>query len=144
MTTRNATPRTHARRTDLGLAVLRVAVGVIFLAHGAQKFFEYTLPGTAGAFTQMGVPFPALAAPAIAAIELVGGAALIAGLFTRAAAALLALDILGALLLVHARAGFFAPNGIEFPLALFAASVALALTGTGRYGLDTLRNDKRA
>ena len=142
MTTRpqSATP---AHQHELALTILRVAIGVIFVAHGAQKVFEYTLPGTTGAFAQMGVPLPALTAPAIAFLELIGGAALITGFFTRAAAALLALDMLGALLLVHLKGGFFNPNGIEFPLPLLAARLALALTGAGPYALDHVLRARR-
>lgn len=129
----------RTQQLDLGLTILRVLVGIIFIAHGLQKFFIFGIPGTTGAFTQMGAPFPALSAPLVAAVELLGGAALVLGLFTRVAGVLLAADMLVALLLVHLKGGFFAPNGIEFVLALFAASVALALTGPGRYALDALR-----
>lgn len=134
---------TPLQQTDLALTILRVAIGIIFVAHGYQKLAIYTLPGTTGAFTQMGVPLPTLTAPLIAFLELLGGTALITGLFTRVAAALLALNMLGALALVHLKAGFFNPNGIEFPLALLAASVALVLTGAGAFSLDA-RRTKRA
>lgn len=133
----------NAQKTQLALAILRVLIGVIFVAHGYQKFFEYTLPGTTGAFTQMGIPLAGVVAPLVATIELIGGLALIAGLFTRVAAGLLALNMLGALLLVHIKGGFFAPNGIEFPLALIGATVSLALAGAGAFALDDLRIKNR-
>lgn len=143
MATLRSAPATPSR-LDLGLTVLRVLIGVIFVAHGLQKFFEFGIPGTVGAFTQMGAPLPGLTAPLVAGIELLGGAALILGLLTRVAAALLAVNMLGALLLVHLGGGFFAPEGIEFVLALFAASAALALTGAGQYSLDAVLSGRRA
>lgn len=133
----------NTQKTQLALAILRVLIGVIFVAHGYQKFFEYTLPGTTGAFTQMGIPLAGVVAPVVATLELIGGLALIAGLFTRVAAGLLALNMLGALLLVHIKGGFFAPNGIEFPLALIGATVSLALSGSGAFALDDLRIKNR-
>lgn len=134
---------THSTRTDLALTVLRVVIGLIFLMHGIQKLFLFTLAGTTGAFTQMGVPLPAVSAPLVAFVELLGGAALIAGLFTRVAAGLLAIDMLVATLLVHLKAGFFNPAGVEFPLALLAGCVALALSGAGAYALDATLGQRR-
>jgi putative oxidoreductase len=125
-------------RPALGLTILRVVSGIIFLMHGAQKFFEYGIPGTIGAFGQMGVPLANVAAPLVATVELVGGLALILGILTRPAALLLAIDMLAALFLVHLPAGFFLPNGYEFVLALAAAAIALALTGPGAFALDNV------
>lgn len=125
-------------RIDIGLAILRVTTGVIFLAHGAQKLFTYGFAGVTGAFTKMGVPFPAFTGPATGLVEFFAGAALIVGLLTRLAGFGLAITMLGAISMVHLAAGFFAPAGFEFPLALLGATVALAFTGAGRYSLDAL------
>lgn len=125
-----------ARQLDLGLAILRGATGLIFAAHGAQKLFVYGPAGVTGAFAGMGIPFPAVAGPAVALVEFLGGLALIAGLLTRLASAGLAVTMLGAILMVHLGAGFFGPNGFEFPLALAAAAATLMVTGAGRWSLD--------
>ena len=131
------------RRVTLGLAVLRVVAGIVFLAHGAQKFFVYGLAGTTGAFTQMGIPLPEISALLVASVELLGGLALIVGLLTRVAALGLAVVMLGAILIVHLSGGFFLPSGIEFALSLLGAAVALALAGPGAFALDTVIASRR-
>ncbi|BCW80713.1 MULTISPECIES: DoxX family protein [Micrococcaceae] len=123
--------------TTTALAALRIILGFLFAAHGWQKFNEWTIAGTQASFAKMGVPAADVMAPAIAVLELAGGIALILGILTRVVAALLVLDMLGALFLVHAPAGVFAANGgYELVLLLAAASFALALTGAGRLSLD--------
>ncbi|NTX99709.1 DoxX family protein [Deinococcus sp. JMULE3] len=128
MTTRIA----PALNPDLALLLLRLATGLVFVMHGAQKFFTYTLPGTTQAFTQMGVPVPGISAPVVATVELLGGLLLILGVYSRAAGVLLAVNMLVAIALVHLKAGFFNPGGLEFPLVLLAASLAVAFAGPGR------------
>jgi putative oxidoreductase len=131
-------PAATAQRISIGLAILRVVIGIVFIAHGAQKFFVFGIDGATAAFGQMGVPFPALTAPLTAAVEILAGSALIIGLLTRLAALGLAINMLGAILLVRAQGGFFAPKGMEFELTLFAAALALAFTGAGRYSVDAV------
>ncbi|WP_043800691.1 DoxX family protein [Deinococcus gobiensis] len=133
--TRTAPATSAPSQADLGLLLLRLATGVIFVMHGYQKFFLNTVAGTAQFFAGIGVPLPGVAAPLIAGIELIGGLLLILGLFPRVVGALLAVNMLVAILLVHVSGGFFNPNGVEFPLLLLAASATLALTGAGRYRL---------
>ena len=131
-------PHSSARQTDIGLLVLRVIVGTIFVAHGGQKLFVFGLDGVAGGFAQMGVPMAGLIGPLVGFVEFFGGIALITGLLTRLAGVGLAVVMTGAMMLVHLPNGFFAPNGIEFTLALFGSAVALVLTGAGRFSLDAL------
>jgi len=129
---------------DGGIALLRVGIGGIFVAHGIQKLAVFGIPGLAGFMGQIGVPFPTLSALAVTAAELGGGLALVAGLFTRWAALPIAFSMLVAAVTVHLRAGFFLPNGVEYVLALFLASVALALTGSGSFSVDRLLEKRPA
>ena len=131
------------RQIDIGLAILRVVIGIIFVAHGGQKLFVFGFDGLAGAFGQMGIPLPALVGPAVALVELFGGLALIAGLLTRLAAFGLGVTMLGALFIAHLAAGFFLPAGYEFVLALLGATATLALTGAGSWSLDAKLSERR-
>lgn len=124
---------------DVALLVARVAVGVVLLAHGLQKAFEFTPAGTAGAFAQMGVPAPGLVAWYVIIAELVGGAALILGVLAPVFALANIVSMAGAFFLVHLANGVFVTaNGYELVLAIFAALVPVALLGAGRWSIDGL------
>ena len=127
----------QSRLTTTAITTLRIVLGFLFAAHGWQKFNEWTIAGTQASFAKMGVPAAEIAAPAVAVLEFAGGIALVLGILTRVVAALLALNMLGALFLVHAPAGVFAANGgYELVLLLAAGAFALALTGAGRASVD--------
>jgi putative oxidoreductase len=126
----------EARLQAHGIAILRIALGSIFVAHGLQKLLAFGWAGTAAGFGQAGLPFPELSAALVIATELLGGAALALGLYTRLVALPLAVVMLVATLVVHLPAGFFLPQGMEFTLLMLAGTLALILTGPGALALD--------
>lgn len=136
-----ASPST--RQISLGLLVLRVITGIIFMAHGGQKLFVYGFDGVAGAFAGMGIPLAGIAGPAVALVEFFGGLALVVGLLTRLSGLGLAVTMAGAIFFAHLSAGFFAPNGFEFPLALLGASLAVMFAGAGEISADAVMQRRR-
>ena len=134
--------RSSPRNPDLALLIVRVAAGIVFLAHGAQKLFTMGLAGTEGMFTTIGAPAPRMTAPLITFIELLGGLAFIGGLLTRLAALGLVADMIGAILIVHLSHGLTGQGGFEFPLTLLAISLAIMVSGAGRYSIDAVIADR--
>jgi putative oxidoreductase len=112
-----------------GLVPLRLVVGLVFIVHGAQKLFVFGIGGAAGFMAKVGIPLPYVAAVVVTAVELLGGLALVLGLGTRLAAALLAIEMVVALLTVRLKLGFV--SGYEFELTLLAANLSLVLLGAG-------------
>lgn len=132
-------------RADLGLLIARLALGGVMLAHGLQKVLVYGVAGTQQAFAGMGAPLPEFSALAVIALEVLGGIALIAGLLTPLVATLNVLSMLGAAVLVHLPNGFFAATGGWELVGLLAAiSLAVAIAGSGRYGIDGVLRARRA
>ena len=122
---------------------LRIPVGIIFAAHGAQKLFGwfggYGLEGTGQWMDSIGLSPGYLMALLAGGAEFLGGLALIIGLLVRPASAVLAFAMLIAIFSAHIGNGLFmSNNGYEFGLALLAVSVSLIFSGAGRASVDRL------
>ena len=133
--------RLLATETGFGPLALRIPVGIIFVAHGAQKLFGafggYGLEGTGQFMASLGLAPGYLMALLAGSAEFFGGLALLLGLLVRPAAAALAFAMLVAIFAVHIDKGLFmSNNGYEFGLALLAAAVSLLISGAGRVSLD--------
>ncbi|MNH21705.1 putative oxidoreductase MhqP [compost metagenome] len=132
-----------ASRASWGLSVIRIIVGVIFMAHGAQKLFGLFggggLAGTAQFMESLGLAPGLLMALLSGGAEFFGGLALVIGLLVRPAAVALTITLIVAIFSVHISNGLFmANNGYEFALALMAGTVAVLIEGAGNASLDRL------
>jgi putative oxidoreductase len=130
---------------DVALTSLRVVLGVVFFAHGAQKmlgwFGGFGFHATIGWFAQLGMPAPMTLL--IMCTEFFGGLGLIVGLLTRIASLGVAGLMIGAVFMVHLQNGFFMNwtgtqkgEGIEFHLLALAMAATLLLRGAGAFSLD--------
>ena len=137
--------RLLATSNDLSFTILRLALGVVFFAHGAQKmlgwFGGFGFHSTMQFLEHTGLPAPV--AFLVICAEFFGGLGLIVGLFTRIAALGIAADMIGAVLLVHLPNGFFMNwmgnqkgEGFEFHLLAIATAAALLLRGAGAFSAD--------
>jgi len=142
-----------ATDNDVATTVLRLVLGVIFFAHGAQKmlgwFGGYGFTGTMGFFTGM-MHIPAVFAFLAIAAEFFGGIGLILGLFTRVAAFGVLCNMIVAIAMVHSRFGFWMNwtgtqkgEGFEYHLLSIAASVFLMIRGAGAASVDQLLSSPR-
>jgi putative oxidoreductase len=122
------------RTAGIGAFVSRVALGSLFLAHAGLKLFTFTPDGTAMFFQSVGLPGEL--AHAVIGAEVVGGVALILGVFTRLVALAMIPILLGAIAFVHLDAGFFFTNengGWEFPAFWAVMLLVQALVGDGAW-----------
>lgn len=127
---------TDSRTAPYASLLLRLALGILFLAHFGLKFFVFTPAGTAKFFASLGLPGGL--AYVTMAVELIGAIALILGIYARVFAVVLIPVLLGAIFTVHGPAGFFFSNpngGWEFPAFWIVGLLALALTGDGKSAL---------
>jgi putative oxidoreductase len=126
---------------DIGLLIIRLVVGLLFVGHGAQKLFGwfggYGLKGTGGWFESIGVK-PGVTMALLAGLaELIGGLFFALGLLTPLAGIVIAGTMVMAIAKVHGPNGLWATeNGYEYNLILIAVTIGVALTGVGQYALD--------
>ena len=116
--------------------LLRVSLGVMFLAHAALEIFVFTVPGFVGYFESLGLP--AALAYAVIALEILGGVALILGIYAPLVALPLALEMLGTIVFAHGANGWLFTNkggGWEFPALWTVCLIALYLLGDGAMAL---------
>lgn len=119
----------------MALLALRLVLATIMIAHGSQKIF-----GGMPRFQSMvsGIGFPAWMAYLSAAAEFGGGILVLLGVLTRCAALAITIDLLIAIVKVHAKSGLRGPGGFEFPLAVVAIAFALIFFGPGPISVDTI------
>lgn len=127
---------------DLGLAILRVVIGVIFVAHGAPKLFGGGEAALAGFLSSLGFPAPALFAWVVTVLEFFGGIALVLGFLVTPVSLLFGVEMATGIVFVHAKNGFYVvgtggPPGIEFNLLLIAGLLALVFAGPGAAAIDS-------
>ena len=147
----NTTLLTSLFTSNAGLSalVLRVPVGIVLAAHGAQKLFAwfggYGLEGTGQYMESIGLAPGFLMALLAGSAEFFGGLALVLGVLTRPAALVSAFTMLMAIFTAHISNGLFLSNGCcEYALALFAATLSLVFSGAGRLAVDNLIANKFA
>lgn len=118
----------HGPLRNWGLLALRVAVGLVFAYHGWLKLGD--IAGTAAFFGSQSIPAASFFAYLVGLVELVGGLAVLLGIFTKAAAKLLAINMIVALLIVHTRMPWATA---ELPLVLLGGCLVLLGCGGGKW-----------
>ncbi len=119
-----------------GVALLRVSLGILFLAHVALKIFVFTVPGFVAYFASLGLP--AVAAYGVIGLELIGGLALVLGVYAPWVAIPLAIEMLGTIVMVHGHNGWLFTDkggGWEYPAFWAISLVVLTLLGDGAFAL---------
>lgn len=118
------------RLNDITFWGLRAAVGVIFIAHGIPKLN----PGFAGFLSSIGMP-PEAQIP-IALLEIIGGTVLIVGVLSRISAAMLSMNMIGAIFVVREAASLTGDGGYELDLILLAACLVVIVAGPGKISIS--------
>lgn len=124
---------------DVAPLVLRVALGIVFAAHGYDKVFIKGISGVAGFLASLGFPASTVFAYILAYGELAAGALLVLGLFTHWAAKFAAIVGVVAFFTVHLKNGFsVGSGGYEYIMLIFAAAASVMISGAGKYSLDAM------
>ena len=126
----------NQRTAPYAALLLRVSLGLLFLAHVALKIFVFSVPGTVGFFQSLGLP--AVVAYGVLAMELLGGVALIVGFYAPYVALPLAVEMLATIVTVHGANGWLFTNkdgGWEYPAFWAVGLIVLFLLGDGAYAL---------
>ena len=136
---------------DLGLLVLRLALGGILMAHGIQKLTGIGLKGFTDYVANVGIPRPEILAPVAVGAETIGGLLVILGLFAQVGAVAIACTMAFAIVYVHWKTGFFVPGkmeqggplpGYEYDVALLSMAVCILLSGPGNFRLFPKKGPK--
>ncbi len=128
---------------NLGLLIIRLVIGVLFIGHGSQKLFGwfggYGIKGTGGWFESIGMKPGATMALLAGLAELLGGILFAVGLLTPLAGIIIAGTMVIAIVKVHGPNGLWSTsNGYEYNLTLLAVAIGIALIGPGQYALDAI------
>jgi putative oxidoreductase len=127
---------------DIGLLLIRLVIGLLFIGHGSQKLFGwfggYGLKGTGDWMDSLGLK-PGMTMALLAGLtELIGGILFALGLLTPLAGLMIAATMIIAIVKVHGPNGLWVTqNGYEYNLILLAVAIGIALIGPGQYALDT-------
>jgi len=128
---------------ELGLTILRVVLGVIFIAHGLPKLTG-GIEGTVQFLGAVGIPAPIVAAWFIALLETLGGLMLLVGFFVTPVSLLLVIEMMTGIVLVHAPNGFYVigpgEGGVEFNLLLVASLLVMMFCGAGLAAIDNRKS----
>ena len=126
------------RSSDIALFIVRLIIGIIFIAHGYQKLFQFGIDGVSQFLSKLGFPLPGFFALILSLVEFLGGIALLLGIFSRWAALLIGIVMIIAILTVKIKVGLIAQEGagMELDLAILANTVIILIFGPGNISIE--------
>jgi putative oxidoreductase len=126
------------KASDIALLAVRVIMGIIFIAHGYQKLFQFGISGVSQFLSGLGFPLPGFFAIILSLVEFLGGIALLLGIFSRWAALLIGIVMIVAILTVKLKTGLIAQEGagMELDLAILANMIVILVFGPGSISIE--------